>query len=64
MNHFLKEANKYKGNLKICYDKGIDCAKNGANEDNCHFGLFASPEMTKEWERGNKDALKQLLNKE
>ena len=27
MNHFLKEANKYKGNLKICNDKVINCKK-------------------------------------
>lgn len=46
------EVNKYKGNLKKCYEAGKDCGVNGATLENCHFGLFASPEMTKAWEDG------------
>jgi len=42
------------------YQMGMDCAKNGANETNCHFRLFSSPEMTKAWEQGKRDAEKQL----
>ena len=38
------------------YRAGFDCGINGANEENCHFGLFATPEQTKEWERGKKVA--------
>ncbi len=34
------------------YDAGRDCAKNGANTTNCHFTLFATHELTKEWQRG------------
>jgi hypothetical protein len=55
----IDEANKYKGNLKKCYEMGFDAEKNGANTENCHFGLFATPEMTKAWEHGNKDAKKE-----
>ena len=47
------------------YRAGFDCGINGANEENCHFALFASPEQTKEWERGKKDAeeIKQVKGK-
>lgn len=38
------------------YDAGYDCGQNGPNEKNCHFGLFATPQMTKAWERGKADA--------
>ena len=41
--------------LKAAYDAGVDCARNGANTTNCDFRLFATPEMTKEWERGKRD---------
>lgn len=37
------------------YAMGLDCGKNGASEKNCHFRLFARPELTKAWERGNAD---------
>ena len=59
----IKESNKYKGNLKKCYEMGYDGGVNGANTDNCHFGLFASPEMTKAWENGNKAGLKEQEQK-
>lgn len=35
---------------------GYDCARNGANETNCDFRLFATPELTAAWERGKKRA--------
>ena len=47
------------GNLKTCYDMGFDSVKNGATEENCHFGLFRTPEMTKAWEDGCNDAKNQ-----
>lgn len=34
------------------YEAGMDCAENGPNEDNCHFGWFSTPERRDEWERG------------
>lgn len=34
------------------FEAGKDCAANGADLDNCHFGWFSTPERTKEWERG------------
>lgn len=37
------------------YRMGYDAGMNGANETNCHFSIFATPERTKQWERGNAD---------
>ena len=51
---FTKEVNKYKGNLRICFEKGRDAAINGATTENCHFGLFATKEMSDAWSAGNK----------
>lgn len=39
------------------YEAGIDCAMNGPNEDNCHFGWFSTPERRDEWERGKAGCL-------
>ena len=38
------------------YEYGLDCGRHGADALNCHFSIFASPENTAEWERGNNDA--------
>lgn len=32
---------------------GYDAAVSGPNTTNCHFTIFASPALTKAWERGN-----------
>jgi hypothetical protein len=32
---------------------GFDAGYNGSNTTNCHFSLFATPAMTKAWERGH-----------
>lgn len=37
------------------YTAGYDCGLNGANETNCLFSIFSSPEGTKEWQRGKFD---------
>lgn len=34
------------------YKAGIDCGLNGATTQNCHFSLFATPELMKAWEMG------------
>ncbi len=31
---------------------GYNCAMVGPNTDNCDFRLFASPDLTRAWERG------------
>ena len=41
--------------LQIAYDRGYACGLSGPNEDNCHFTLFATPDMTKAWEHGKRD---------
>jgi len=51
---FINESNRYKGNLQKCYELGYDAGLNGATEENCHFGLFASKEMSDSWSEGNK----------
>lgn len=43
---------------KTAYEHGYDCGINGANQTNCNFTIFSTPEKTKEWERGKKDAEK------
>lgn len=40
--------------IKTPYEAGRDAKLNGPNTKNCSFKWFATPEMTKEWERGNK----------
>lgn len=50
-----------KRNLDYAYKMGHDCGLNGADETNCHFSIFSSPENTKEWEKGKEDS--QLKNK-
>lgn len=37
------------------YKRGFDCGINGANDWNCNFKIFNTPENTKEWERGKKN---------
>lgn len=33
---------------------GYDAGRNKPNETNCHFSIFATPYMTRAWERGKK----------
>lgn len=41
---------------KEAYKRGEDYFFNGANDYNCRFSIFATPENTKAWEQGKKDA--------
>ena len=47
---------------KHAYLMGKDCAKNGANEVNCSFRIFSTPEKTKAWEKGRNEP-KQITTK-
>ena len=51
-------------NKEYAYKMGMDCALNGANEKNCSFSIFSTPENTTAWERGKRDASKQEKNHE
>ena len=42
--------------MQSAYELGFDCGTNGADEQNCHFSIFARPEYTKAWELGKSDA--------
>ena len=45
----------------IAYEAGRDCGLNGPNMSNCHFSLFATPAMTKAWERGKREGERTVL---
>ncbi len=38
--------------IKKAHKAGYNKFLNGANEDNCNFRHFATPEQTKAWEQG------------
>jgi hypothetical protein len=38
------------------YKAGYDSIMNGSNEKNCNYTLFDTPEHTKLWERGMREA--------
>lgn len=38
--------------IRAAYRAGLDRFKRGANEENCNFGHFATPEQTRAWELG------------
>ncbi len=46
--------------LEEAFRAGIDYARHGANEQNCYFGLFSSPEKTKAWEDGSNLSVTEL----
>jgi hypothetical protein len=58
---FIKKVALTKS-LEECYQAGFDCGFKGVTEDNCHFSFFASPEKTKEWDRGKKDGEKRFMS--
>ena len=41
---------------KYPYKMGKDYALNGANAENCHFSIFSSPQNTKLWTQGIREA--------
>lgn len=41
--------------LQNCFEMGHDYKENGADEVNCNFQLFSTPEKTKAWEHGHKN---------
>lgn len=44
------------GGFKTSYDAGYDCGLNGANTANCHFAYFSTPDETRMWELGKRNA--------
>jgi len=49
----MKRMNQsHSDRLQLAYDMGMDYARNGADTVNCHFSLFSTPLMTKQWEKG------------
>lgn len=58
LKELVKDLIPPKRSKEYAYKMGLDCAKNGANEKNCHFSIFSSPENTRAWEKGEKDGKK------
>lgn len=52
-------------NTERAYQFGYDCGLNGATLTNSSFGIFSTPENTREWERGKREgeAIKKTTNK-
>jgi len=42
----------HKPSLTEAFDAGVDCARNGPSETNCHVRLFCDRAHTKVWEAG------------
>lgn len=42
--------------LEESFRAGQSFAWHGASLDNCHYKFFATPEHTREWERGKREA--------
>ena len=58
LKELVKDLIPPKRSKEYAYKMGLDFAKNGANEKNCHFSIFSSPENTRAWEKGEKDGKK------
>lgn len=54
IKHILDEINSK--DEKTAFVAGYNCSIYGANTKNCHYSLFASPELTKAWESGKEQA--------
>lgn len=59
----IKKFIPEKQDKEYAYKMGYDCGLNGSTLTNCDFHIFSSPENTKEWERGKKEAEQIKSNK-
>lgn len=56
---FEKKVKEYASGMigvPEAYQRGYSCGKNGANDYNSNYRIFSTPENTKAWEEGKKDA--------
>lgn len=58
LNKNFEKINSIQNNMKNTksYQMGYDAGMNGSNTTNSNFSIFSTPEKTKEWERGKKQA--------
>jgi hypothetical protein len=54
----IREMIKQVVSVKDAEVYGFEAGYNTPNETNCHFSIFATPELTAAWERGNKQGKK------
>lgn len=63
MSDELKKLLTPKMDAKEAYTRGYDCGLHGSNEQNTHFSIFQSEEMTAAWSEGKEDAKAKRPNK-
>lgn len=59
LSHFIRSnqvLNAALPSVEDAYRAGRDYHRNGPDEGNCHFRLFATPAHTRAWEKGKADA--------
>lgn len=52
----IKANRAFATSEEMAWDAGYRCGKEGPNESNSHFRWFRTPEMTRAWEAGKKEA--------
>lgn len=52
----LKKFMTPKITIEEAYKRGYDCGLHGSNEQNTHFTIFQSEELTGAWSEGKDDA--------
>lgn len=53
----MANTDKRKALRSWAYTMGMDCGLHGPNGLNCHYTIFATADMTADWERGKADAI-------
>lgn len=56
MSDELKKFMTPKITIEEAYKRGYDCGLHGSNEQNTHFTIFQSEELTGAWSEGKDDA--------
>lgn len=61
IDDFIEWLGKFKSitDLEYCFAMGKDCEINGANQMNCDFRIFGTPEGTAAWQAGHDTARKE-----
>lgn len=64
MQRKITAFEKFKVSQAEAEKQGYDAGLNGPTTENCHFSLFASPMLTRAWERGNERGKRAAANKD
>lgn len=64
MKHFGRLMAAQRPSYEYAHRMGFDAGFGAPNTTNCHFSLFATPELTKAWEVGKREGeAKRLMAK-